>query len=152
MATLTSRISLYASLPFFIKSLQGGYKNYIDKSKITKTEIQALIEGDQKAYALIDVRSDHEIADGMIPTAKQIRLDGIFSVSNSSQDVLIAFQMEETEFKQLHGFDKPKKDVLLVMYCRVGKRSAVSQYIARKLGYEDVRNYVGSYLDWESSE
>jgi 3-mercaptopyruvate sulfurtransferase SseA len=60
--------------------------------------------------------------------------------------------MEEEEFKQTYGFDMPKRDELLVFYCRVGKRSAVGQYIARKMGYTDVRNYVGSWLDWNSGE
>jgi rhodanese-related sulfurtransferase len=51
--------------------------------------------------------------------------------------VLPAFQMTEDQFRLEYGFDMPKRDELIVFYCRVGKRSAVSQYIARKLGYNE---------------
>jgi rhodanese-related sulfurtransferase len=57
------------------RNLAGGYKNYTDKSKITKSEIQQLMKTGK--ICLIDVREDHECAEGMIPTAKQLKLDGL---------------------------------------------------------------------------
>ncbi|KAL3901222.1 MAG: hypothetical protein SGCHY_000785 [Lobulomycetales sp.] len=89
-------------------------------------------------YTLIDVREDWECEGGMIPTAHQVKLD----------DLPSALQMTQADFTRVYGFDKPDMDAPLIFYCRVGKRSAVAQYIARKLGYTDVRNYVGSWLEW----
>jgi len=40
------------------------------------------------------------------------------------------------------------KDREIVTYCRLGNRSAHNYFVARLLGYEKVRNYDGSWIDW----
>ena len=40
------------------------------------------------------------------------------------------------------------KDREIVTYCRTGLRSAHNYFVARLLGYERVRNYDGSWIDW----
>ncbi|MGH7382798.1 MAG: sulfurtransferase [Candidatus Methylomirabilales bacterium] len=40
------------------------------------------------------------------------------------------------------------KDREIVTYCRTGVRAAHDYFVARLLGYERVRNYDGSWIDW----
>lgn len=40
------------------------------------------------------------------------------------------------------------KDREIVTYCRTGVRAAHDYFVARLLGYEKVRNYDGSWVDW----
>jgi len=40
------------------------------------------------------------------------------------------------------------KDREIVTYCRTGVRAAHDYFVARLLGYEKVRNYDGSWIDW----
>lgn len=37
----------------------------------------------------------------------------------------------------------------MVFFCRSGRRSGLACEIAERQGYPNVRNYVGSYLEWE---
>src|SRR3990172_8804523 len=41
-----------------------------------------------------------------------------------------------------------RKDREIVTYCRTGARAAHDYFVARLLGYEKVRNYDGSWIDW----
>jgi thiosulfate/3-mercaptopyruvate sulfurtransferase len=107
--------------------------------------------------ALVDVRSPQEFSGelvsppgyeqegaqrgGHIPTAQSIpwaqavRDDGTFKPAE--------------ELRELYG-DKgitPEKDV--TAYCRIGERSAHTWFVLRELlGYENVKNYDGSWTEW----
>jgi thiosulfate/3-mercaptopyruvate sulfurtransferase len=107
--------------------------------------------------ALVDVRSPQEFAGellappgyeqegasrgGHIPTAQSVpwaqavRDDGTFKSAD--------------ELRQLYGGKgvTPEKEVLA--YCRIGERSAHTWFVLRELlGYENVRNYDGSWTEW----
>jgi thiosulfate:glutathione sulfurtransferase len=59
-----------------------------------------------------------------------------------------AFSLSSPDFKKEYGFDKPAKDTSITFYCRSGKRSTDACGHVEKLGYDNVKNYVGSWLDW----
>src|SRR5262245_41490568 len=107
--------------------------------------------------ALVDVRSPQEFSGeliappgyeqegaqraGHIPTAKSIpwasavRDDGTFKSAD--------------ELKQLYGDKGVTSDKQVTAYCRIGERSAHTWFVLRELlGYEDVRNYDGSWTEW----
>jgi thiosulfate/3-mercaptopyruvate sulfurtransferase len=107
--------------------------------------------------ALIDVRSPQEYAGdliappgyeqegaqraGHIPTAQSIpwaqavRDDGTFK----SPD----------ELRSLYEGKGVTADKEVTAYCRIGERSAHTWFVLRELlGYEDVRNYDGSWTEW----
>ena len=107
--------------------------------------------------ALIDVRSPQEYAGdliappgyeqegaqraGHIPTAQSIpwaqavRDDGTFK----SPD----------ELRSLYEGKGVTADKEITAYCRIGERSAHTWFVLRELlGYEDVRNYDGSWTEW----
>jgi thiosulfate/3-mercaptopyruvate sulfurtransferase len=107
--------------------------------------------------ALVDVRSPGEYAGdllappgyeqegarrgGHIPTAQSIpwatavQDDGTFKTADDLKDIYS--QQGVT----------PEKEV--VAYCRIGERSAHTWFVLRELlGYENVRNYDGSWTEW----
>lgn len=111
---------------------------------ISTEELKRMIENGgvsrevgQRDFILIDVRREEELVNGMIPTAKHICLD----------DFEHAFDLEQEEFKDKYGFDKPSKDYLIIVHCRTGGRSAIAAEHLRRKGY-NVKNYEGSVRAW----
>ena len=110
---------------------------------------------------LIDVRSPEEysgerthmpaypeegaLRGGHIPTAKSIpwataaREDGRFK----SHSDLVTIYLEK------HGF-QPGDDI--ITYCRIGERSSHTWFVMKYLlGFENVKNYDGSWTEWGSA-
>ena len=108
-------------------------------------------------HALVDVRSPQEYAGellappgyenegatrgGHIPTAQSIpwaqavRDDGTFKAADDLRTLY--------EGKGITP-DKP-----VTAYCRIGERSAHTWFVLHELlGFEDVRNYDGSWTEW----
>ncbi|HEX2505157.1 MAG TPA: sulfurtransferase [Gaiellaceae bacterium] len=107
--------------------------------------------------ALVDVRSPGEYAGdliappgyeqegaqrgGHIPTAASIPWatavndDGTFKSA--------------AELREIYGGKGVTDDKAVTAYCRIGERSAHTWFVLRELlGYEDVRNYDGSWTEW----
>lgn len=78
----------------------------------------------QDAY-LIDVREPDEVIQGSIPSSVNLPLSVL---SNS-------LHLSKKDFKEKHGFDKPRADQEIIFYCRSGKRSATACDIAKRNGY-----------------
>jgi rhodanese-related sulfurtransferase len=90
---------------------------------ITTDELNEKLEAGEK-LELVDVREDEEVAEGMIPGAKHIRMMDIPA--------------------KLDYFDKDKEYIFI---CRSSGRSANVCYYLEEQGYK-VRNMVGGMLDW----
>jgi thiosulfate/3-mercaptopyruvate sulfurtransferase len=117
-------------------------------------EVQKAVAG-QKA-SLVDVRSPAEFTGeilappglpetcqrgGHIPGAKSIPWgkncndDGTFK----SQD----------ELKAMYAAQGISGDGPVIAYCRIGERSSLTWFVLKHLlGFEDVRNYDGSWTEW----
>jgi thiosulfate/3-mercaptopyruvate sulfurtransferase len=53
------------------------------------------------------------------------------------------------ELRDLYGGRGVTPDAPVTAYCRIGERSAHTWFVLRELlGYEDVRNYDGSWTEW----
>lgn len=92
---------------------------------------------------LIDVREPEELKEtGQIPSSINIPL-GIVS-----QELAVSDQV----FKSRYGRDKPKADTEIVFHCKIGKRSLKAAEAASALGFKNVKNYEGSWLDWAERE
>ena len=112
--------------------------------------------GDE-SKALVDVRSPQEYSGeliappgyeqegaqraGHIPTAKSIpwaqavRDDGTFKSAD--------------ELRELYETKGVTPGKAITAYCRIGERSAHTWFVLRELlGYQDVRNYDGSWTEW----
>src|SRR5919205_276231 len=112
--------------------------------------------GDE-SKALVDVRSPQEYSGeliappgyeqegaqraGHIPTAQSIPWaqavndDGTFKTAD--------------ELRELYGSKGITNGEPIIAYCRIGERSAHTWFVLRELlGYEQVRNYDGSWTEW----
>ncbi|KAI7862848.1 Rhodanese-like domain-containing protein, partial [Spinellus fusiger] len=89
-------------------------------------------------YYLIDVREEAEWKGGFIPTAKNVPLSQFAT----------AWQSPQTAFQATYGFEKPPLSATVVLYCKAGVRSARAAEHLRQLGYENIRNYSGSWDDY----
>ncbi|KAG0355036.1 hypothetical protein BGZ54_001324 [Gamsiella multidivaricata] len=107
---------------------------------VTYEEIDSLIQKKDKNVVLIDVRDAGEVAQGVIPTSHHVPLASIQE----------ALSLPEKEFEQRFGFKKFGKDDEVIFYCRSGRRSGMAFDLAKQLGYKGVRNYSGSWLDYEA--
>jgi thiosulfate/3-mercaptopyruvate sulfurtransferase len=80
-------------------------------------------------------RAGHIPGAKSIPWASAVRDDGTFKSAD--------------ELKQLYGGKDVTPDKHVIAYCRIGERSAHTWFVLRELlGYEDVRNYDGSWTEW----
>jgi thiosulfate/3-mercaptopyruvate sulfurtransferase len=123
--------------------------------RIYRDDVRESIGADGRE--LVDVRSPQEFAGelisppgyeqegaqraGHIPTAQSIpwaqavRDDGTFKAAD--------------ELRELYGAKGVTPDKAVTAYCRIGERSAHTWFVLRELlGYEDVRNYDGSWTEW----
>jgi thiosulfate/3-mercaptopyruvate sulfurtransferase len=70
-----------------------------------------------------------------IPWAQAVRDDGTFKSAD--------------ELKALYEGKGVSSDKEITAYCRIGERSAHTWFVLRELlGYENVRNYDGSWTEW----
>jgi thiosulfate/3-mercaptopyruvate sulfurtransferase len=80
-------------------------------------------------------RGGHIPSAVSIPWASAVRDDGTFKPAD--------------ELRELYGGKGVTPDGPVTAYCRIGERSAHTWFVLRELlGYEDVRNYDGSWTEW----
>lgn len=122
-------ISLFSCKPSAQVNTQDGVEN---SETITMKDISVEEAADKisKGKAIfIDVRTDKEIADGMIPGS--IHLD-----------------INSPNFEEkLNELDKDKE---YVVYCRSGGRSAKACKKMKELGFANLNNMLGGYSKWDS--
>jgi thiosulfate/3-mercaptopyruvate sulfurtransferase len=120
-----------------------------------RDQVREWLEGG--GVSLVDVRSPGEFAGDLIappgyeqegaqraghipsavsiPWASAVRDDGTFKSAE--------------ELRELYGGKGVTADQPVTAYCRIGERSAHTWFVLRELlGYEDVRNYDGSWTEW----
>jgi thiosulfate/3-mercaptopyruvate sulfurtransferase len=108
-------------------------------------------------HALVDVRSPQEFRGDLIappgyeqegaqrgghipsaesiPWAQAVRDDGTFKSA--------------AELRELYAARGVTEEKSITAYCRIGERSAHTWFVLRELlGYEDVKNYDGSWTEW----
>ena len=80
-------------------------------------------------------RAGHIPTAASIPWASAVRDDGTFKPAD--------------ELRELYGSKGVTGEQPITAYCRIGERSAHTWFVLRELlGYEDVRNYDGSWTEW----
>jgi len=80
-------------------------------------------------------RAGHIPTAVSVPWASAVRDDGTFKSAD--------------ELRELYGSKGVTAEQPVTAYCRIGERSAHTWFVLRELlGYEDVRNYDGSWTEW----
>ncbi|WP_339917040.1 rhodanese-like domain-containing protein [Yeosuana marina] len=95
---------------------------------LTQDEWVEQLENDGKAV-ILDVRTDAEVAEGIIPNAIHIDI-------YRGQDFV----------SEIEKLDKNKN---YYVYCRSGNRSGQACKIMNQLGFENAYNLIGGMLQWE---
>ena len=145
---LTTDVPSPASASYTAQERDESIRAYRD-------QVREWVEG--QTVALVDVRSPGEYAGDLIappgyeqegaqraghiphavsvPWASAVRDDGTFKTAD--------------ELRELYGGKGITRDRPVTAYCRIGERSAHTWFVLRELlGYEDVRNYDGSWTEW----
>jgi rhodanese-related sulfurtransferase len=101
------------------------------KKEIQEIDIQALKTMQQRGddFDLIDIREHDEVQRGTIPSATHI-----------SRGVL------ERDIDKVTT-DKNRK---IVLYCGGGNRSALSAWMLKKMGFNNVYSLIGGWSAWKS--
>ena len=97
-------------------------------ANLTQEDWRTKLDDDTNAVVL-DVRTDAEVAEGIIPNAIQI---------NIYEGQGFIYKLEE--------LDKSKN---YYVYCRSGNRSGQACAIMNQLGFENAYNLVGGILEWK---
>jgi thiosulfate/3-mercaptopyruvate sulfurtransferase len=127
--------------------------------KIRAKRDEVLAHVGKAGAALVDVRSPGEFSGellapdnlpqegsqrgGHIPGAKNIGWAKACNEDGTFKSV--------DELKELYGGNDVTPDKDVIAYCRIGERSAHTWFVlTHLLGYENVRNYDGSWTEWGS--
>jgi len=125
-----------------------------DKIRAKRDEMLKLVGTDTR---LVDVRSPQEYSGELIamagyeqegaqrgghipgaksiPWAQAVKEDGTFKSAD--------------ELRELYGGKGVTGDGPVTAYCRIGERSSHTWFVLRELlGFDDVRNYDGSWTEW----
>ena len=81
----------------------------------------------QTGYVIIDARTDEEFAQGHIEGSVLIPE---YEIEKKAQQII------------------PDKDMLILVYCRSGRRSKIASEELVKLGYTNVKEF-GGIIDWK---
>lgn len=99
---------------------QASYVN------ITAEEAKALMDS-EATYVILDVREAYEYEEGHLPGAVLFPVDSINA--ESASELL------------------PDRNIMLLVYCRSGRRSKIASEALLQLGYTDIREF-GGIIDW----
>ena len=115
-------LSILLSL-FGLTACDGDNNNSYEQ--ITPQEAKTIMDTEND-YIIIDARTTEEFAEGHIENA-----------------ILIPeYEIADRAEKEL-----PYKDVLILVYCRSGRRSKIASEELVKLGYTNVKEF-GGIIDW----
>ena len=92
---------------------------------ITSEEAKEIMDS-QEGYIILDVRAQEEYEEGHIPGAIVI---------------------PHTEIEVRAEEELPDKGLLILIYCRSGRRSKIAAETLAELGYTNIREF-GGILDW----
>ncbi|TXT13198.1 hypothetical protein VHUM_01599 [Vanrija humicola] len=128
----------FCSTPVIFKAKRDAWAS---NPVIGYDEVKKLAEQPNDNVLLIDTREPDEVINGTIPSAVILPL--------SRLEAALSPKFNPGDFQREFAFAKPLPEQNMVFFCRSGRRSGLACELAEREGYPNVRNYVGSYLEWE---
>ncbi len=119
-------IQLAIERPVFRQKLRNFTKNNI--MNLTQEDWVSQFEADDNAV-ILDVRTEAEVNEGMIPNA-----------------INIDIYEGQAFIDKLEALDKSKN---YYVYCRSGARSAKACEVMNELGFDNAYNLLGGFLEWD---
>ncbi len=101
-------------------------------SEITPDEFKAKVDGEE-TFVLIDLRAEKDFNKGHIKNALNIPRG------------VLEFRIQKDSFWEDAMIYTPKKDELIILNCKSGKRSALATLTLMTMGYTNVKSLVGGY-------
>lgn len=101
-----------------------------DTQLLSPQQFKEQVVNETAEYKILDLRTDEEVAQGMVPTAEQLDYLG---------------DKFDAELKKL---DKSKT---YYIYCRSGNRSGKAMTLMTELGFEKVYDMKGGMQAWEAA-
>ena len=130
-------------MSFFGGETEGGIKR-IDRTAMAEiVEDVANSSREESGYVIIDVRGHDEVQF----TGK---LDDVVETLPLPYIAQGALAMEEEDFQDAFGFEKPQFDETLVFTCKAGIRSSQAAQLAKMAGYSNILDYMGGSNEWFS--
>jgi rhodanese-related sulfurtransferase len=130
-------------MSFFGGQAEGGIPR-IDRAAMAEIiEDVANSSREESGYVVIDVRGHDEIEY----TGKLSDVVVTLPLPYIAQGALA---MDEEDFKEAFGFEKPRLDETLVFSCKAGIRSQQAGQLAKMAGYSDILDYKGGSNEWFS--
>ena len=126
-----------------------GGKNEVGITNIDRAAMTEIIEDvvnssrEESGYVIIDVRGQDEIQS----TGRLNDVVVNLPLPYIAQGALV---MDEEDFKEAFGFEKPQLDETLVFSCKAGIRSQQAGQLAKMAGYSNILNYMGGANEWFS--
>lgn len=114
-----------------LTALFGGIEKKEFMKELSQEEWKSKLEKDDKAV-ILDVRTEQEVEDGYIPTAKNL---DIYKGQGFVEEV-----------------EKLDKDKNYYIYCRSGQRSAQACIILDKMGFANTYNLAGGFIEWQGEK
>ncbi|MDG1041692.1 MAG: rhodanese-like domain-containing protein [Flavobacteriaceae bacterium] len=99
-------------------------------SDLTQQEWASQLESDSTSI-ILDVRTDAEVEEGMIPEAKHLDI-------HQGQGFISALE-------------KLDKTNTYYVYCRSGARSGQACSIMKQMGFEHAYNLLGGFNEWDGA-
>ncbi|WWC66380.1 uncharacterized protein I206_100281 [Kwoniella pini CBS 10737] len=131
--------------PFLYEARKTTSRNAWAKEPIVKyEELKPITQQPTDEILIVDVREPDEVALGSIPSSVNLPLSRLKEALDKG--------FNPGDFQKEFAFSKPTYDQNIIFFCRSGKRSANAAELANEKGYSNVRNYVGSWLDWSKRE
>lgn len=129
-------------MSFFGDSAEGIQR--IDRKAMTEiVEDVSNSSREESGYVVIDVRGHDEVQY----TGKLNDVVETLPLPYIAQGALV---MEEEDFKESFGFDKPALDETIVFTCKAGIRSQQAGQLAKMAGYSNILDYMGGSNEWFS--
>jgi len=95
---------------------------------LSQEEWASKLKEDSNAF-ILDVRTEEELEEGIIPNAENI-------------DIYLGQEF----LNELEKLDKSKN---YYVYCRSGNRSGQACAIMKSIGFENTNNLQGGFMNWE---
>ncbi|XP_066581446.1 rhodanese domain-containing protein CG4456-like [Prorops nasuta] len=116
-----------------------------DNLSTLKISYDELLEAQKNDNILIvDVREQEEIDQtGKLPGSIHIPMGDVANYFTNSS---------EKSFKERFNKLKPNHDTKVILSCKSGKRSGMVQQELQKLGYKNIYNFTGGWMEWESKQ
>ncbi len=130
-------------------------KDRDESIRIHRDEVLAGL--DDEAIALVDVRSPQEFSGELVAppgyeqegAARTGHIPGAHSVPWATAVRDDGTFKSREELEEIYGAKGVTADKEVRAYCRIGERSAHTWFVLRELlGYENVKNYDGSWTEW----